>query len=543
MDTSNLIKDFSKEELERVIFEAQAVNPLVWIYVNKIKSERGIPLNFKRHKYLIEPFCDLSRKQVYSKSAQMGISIMMILKTFWLAKFRKFNIIYTLPTVEDVRKFVPSKINPIVTNNAQIYKWVKDKDAIETKKVGDAFIFYKGTFTSKEALMLSSDLNCYDEMDRSDLEIIDVYSSRLKFSEFGGEWFFSNPSAPSAGVGAKFALSTQHHWFIKPSCGHYQYLDWENNVNRDKECYMCFKCGKRIEDKERVNGEWIAKFPDKEMKGYWISQMMAEWISCKDLIREEEDKSAAYFFNFVLGKPYMGSDTIIDASLILKNVVEEQNSQLNCIMGVDQGLKKHWVLGNREGIFATGSTKEWSDIENIRNKYDAVLVMDALPDLTVPRLLREKYPHKVHLCYYHKDKDRAVDTKWGENKDWGYVWVDRNRTLQTVVDWLASNKIKFQMNAYDLEEYVSHWKTMYKLVEEDFLGVPKFIWESTGHDHFVHATNYYLIGLKRYSEQRGSVVKNPSSRFLHGEPSFEIVDDTMPGKAIFEKEPRDWRYV
>lgn len=536
-------RTFSKEELNKIIYEAQSVNPLVWIYANKMKSERAIPISFKRHKYLIEPFCDMSPRQVYMKSAQMGLSIMMILKTFWMAKFRNMNIIYTLPTVEDVRKFVPSKVNPIVNNNHQIYKWVKDKDSIETKKVGDSFIFYKGTFTSKEAIMLSSDLNVYDEVDRSDLSTIDIYSSRVKFSPYHGEWYLSNPSAPTAGVGAKFTLSTQNHWFVKPSCGHYQYLDWDNNVDKANGQYICFKCGKKIENYERTHGEWVAKFPKREMKGYWINQMMAEWIDVKNLILEEEDKNKAYFYNFVLGKPYMGSDTIIDASLILKNVEEKENTMTNCIMGVDQGLKKHYVIGNKEGIFQVGSTKEWDDIENLRNKFDAVLIIDALPDLTVPRQLREKYPHKVHLCYYHKDKDRAVDTKWGENKDWGYVWADRNRTLQTVIDWLAAGKIKFQMKPYDLEEFVKHWSTMYKLVEEDFLGVPKFVWESTGKDHFVHGLNYFLIGLKRYSEQRGSVVKNSFSSRLHGEPSFEITDDTMPGKPIFEKEPKDWRYT
>ena len=168
--------------------------------------------------------------------------------------------------------------------------------------------------------------------------------------------------------------------------------------------------------------------------------------------------------------------------------------------------------------------------------------MDALPDLTVPRQMREKYPHKVHLCYYHKDKDIAIDTKWGKDKDWGYVWADRNRTLQTVIDYLAEGKIKFYMTQYELGEYISHWSTMYKVVTEDYLGVPKFVWDSTGKDHFCHAQNYFLIGLKRYSEMRGSVIADPTQRF-HGTPSFEITNDTMPGKPIFEKPEKDWRYI
>jgi len=232
MDILNLpdFKGWKREQIERLVFESQTVSPLVWCYVNKARNERGSVLSFRNHKFLIQPFNDLSPKQVYLKAAQIGVSIMNVFKTLWLARFREYNIIYTLPTVEDVRVFVPSKVNPIIQNNPQMATWVKDRDNVETKRVGRSFIYYRGTFTSKEALMLSSDLNVYDEIDRSDLEVVDIYSSRLKFSEFKGEWFLSNPSAPAVGVGAKFAISTQNHWFLKPSCGHWQYLEWEKNV-------------------------------------------------------------------------------------------------------------------------------------------------------------------------------------------------------------------------------------------------------------------------------------------------------------------------
>jgi hypothetical protein len=98
------------------------------------------------------------------------------------------------------------------------------------------------------------------------------------------------------------------------------------------------------------------------------------------------------------------------------------------------------------------------------------------------------------------------------------------------------------MDARGLDEFISHWKNLYKMVVEDSIGVPKFVWEANGADHFCHATNYFLIGLKRFSEQHGAVLKD-KTQYFHGIPSFEVKNDTMPGKSIFEKEPRDWRYV
>ena len=67
------------------------------------------------------------------KSAQVGVSIMNIFKTLWMARFMDMNIIYTLPTFEDARIFVSSKVNPIIQNNRRIASWIKDKDAVETK--------------------------------------------------------------------------------------------------------------------------------------------------------------------------------------------------------------------------------------------------------------------------------------------------------------------------------------------------------------------------------------------------------------------------
>jgi len=42
-----------------------------------------------------------------------------------------------------------------------------------------------------------------------------------------------------------------------------------------------------------------------------------------------------------------------------------------------------------------------SDIENFLLKYpNSILVMDAMPDITAPRELANKYPGRVFLCFY-----------------------------------------------------------------------------------------------------------------------------------------------
>ena len=63
------------------------------------------------------------------------------------------------------------------------------------------------------------------------------------------------------------------------------------------------------------------------------------------------------------------------------------------------------------------------------------------------------------------------------------------------------------MEAEDLEDYIKHWKQLYKISQKDSMGnlkdewmtteIDKPVWETTGEDHFIHATNYFRIALER----------------------------------------------
>jgi len=113
--------------------------------------------------YLYDIYRDFSPKQVIYKAAQIGFSTLAVFKTFWIAKNLGIDIIYTLPTVTDVYDFVGSKTNRIIAQNPILQKWTKDRDTVEQKEVGNNIIYTRGTFTQKQAQMVSSDLNCFKE--------------------------------------------------------------------------------------------------------------------------------------------------------------------------------------------------------------------------------------------------------------------------------------------------------------------------------------------------------------------------------------------
>jgi hypothetical protein len=519
-----------------VSLDSQSIH--AWIRKNNIKTEQGVPLDFKDHLFLFDIYNDFSPKQVILKAAQVGFSTMAIMKSLWLAKNRGMDIIYTLPTANDCNDFVSGKVNRMVNNNPVLQQYVKDKDSVEQKRVGDSVIYYRGTWTEKAALMVSSDLNIHDEEDRSKGETIQQYSSRLQHSNYKWSWHFSNPSVQANGVARYWEQSTQSHWFIKCGhCGKAQFLSWPDSFDFGTRDYCCKHCRKAITPDDRRAGQWVKKRLNAEYQGYWISLMMAPRTTAEEILRYYETKSKEYFYNFVLGLPYVGEGNTVTPDLIYRNLTHTINSQERVVIGCDSGLIKHFVVGNKEGIFYYGKTETWEDIEGLLRRFPrSIAVIDALPDLTEPRKLREKYPGRIFLCHYGRDRKTLQFIRWGTGKEWGNVIADRNRIIQMVIDEYADMRIPLQGTQDDWSDYYSHWATMYRMMKPDVLGTPQIIWESNnGLDHWVHATSYWRIGMNRMGTEEGSLLSMAPTT-LDVTPSAPVQGETIfyvPAEELF----------
>jgi len=494
--------DLSSSQINQYLWTQ---SPLLWITDHKIKNEKGELLEFKNHKFLKDIFDDWSPVQVVRKASQVGFSTSIVLKTACAAHFKKYNIIYCLPTFNDVKQFVPTKVNQLIVNNPILAKWTKDKDTIFQKQFNPGFIYYRGTFAQKTldqkmeagvGIILSADILAMDESDRSDQVILEQYESRLDASTYKGKWYFSNPTTPFTLSQRKWEESDQKHWFVKcPHCNEWQYLDFFKNISHNK--FVCQKCGRELSDDVRRNGQWVRKYKNREISGYWINHLMCPWKTAEEISKNYETKTKQYFYNFVLGLPYTGSDITVNRDVILRNVdLSKPNFQENNVMGVDQGLKKHYVIGNSQGIFKIGETDSWEEIKNLIKLYDIkVAVFDALPDLTEPRKIRNEFLGKVWLSYYKKEIQKADFINWDSNTF--TVYSDRTKMIELLISELIESKIKFQMKLEDLADYINHWSSVYKVVEKDSLGIERDVWESQGEDHFVHATVYFRLALER----------------------------------------------
>lgn len=499
----------------------EQLSVIAWITNNGIRTESGDPLDFHKYRFLFDIYCDRSSLICCMKSAQIGFTTYEILKTAHECKNDKIDIIYVLPTADDVKKFSGGKTNKMIAQNPVLQSWTKDKDSIEQKQFGDNTIYYQGSWTERAALMITAKKLVVDEYDRCKPDIVEQYDSRLQSIANPKKAFFSNPSIPDFGIDKLYKMSDQKKWHILHSCKKQFVMD-ENCVNYDLKIYQCPFCKQEITDEERRMGEWIPTAVGP-WSGYWIPLWIAPWMSAVKIAeykygsKQENAKTPEYFANFVAGLPFVGGGNKVGAQTIINCLSKEINDQEDrVIIGVDTGLPIHYVLANKKGYFHYGKCSDpstgkdpYEDLEALLKRFtNSILIADQGGDLIGIRKLQSKFPGRVFLVWYRRDVKGTEMIKWGEGNEYGKVIADRNRLIQLFIDEMLDKRVTFNGNESEWQEYITHWMNIYRTWEENALGVKEFKWERQGADHFVHASIYARIGLNKYAEAKATIMSN-----------------------------------
>lgn len=551
-----------------------------WIEHWNIKNEKGDPIEWLKHQFLIDIYNDQSDNLVVMKPAQVGLSTLEILKNIRDAEMLKMDIIYTLPTDSDVGQFVGGKVNRIIANSPHLEALTADKDSIEQKQIGSSMIYFKGTWTKKAAIMITADRLVHDEKDSSKQDVIADYQARLQHSKYKQTHVFSHPSVPNSGVDMEWQLSDKKEWFITcPHCQHLQILSWNTedpikmSIDIVAKEFICKKCHKVLDWHARAKGRWRAKKGTEKAKwsGYHISLLMAPWVTAKEVVDKYFEVMAGkqtmdFFYNKVLGLPYAGSGNSVTEDTIKSAVTAEKNLYPGrMVIGVDTGIHLRYVYGNKQGLLGYGQMKDYmpDSVNNLalnqtleyflKTFPDSIMIIDQGGDIIGSRKLREKYPGRVYLCHYARDRKTMQLIRWGEKDEYGNVLADRNRMIQMVVDEFRDKRIKlFRGRPEDWHEYWLHWSHIYRTKEDDTLGVPRYVWMRSDRDDWVHATVYWRIGVDRFGGRGGIVgidpTPEPNSYMVNPDQTVDFDPDSMFGKQEPGEEPwwahneeDDWR--
>lgn len=524
-----------------------------WIQSNGIKTENGSPLDFHTHRFLFDIYADRSPLIMAIKAAQIGFTTYEILKSAHEAKNENIDIIYVLPTADDVKQFSGGKTNRIIDNNPIMQEWTNDKDSVEQKKFGKATVYYRGSWTERTALMISAKKLIVDELDRCKPAIVEQYDSRLQHVINPRKAFFSNPTIPDFGIDVYWKKSDQKKWHVKHACGQ-QFVLGENCINYQKEIYECPKCHGEITDEERRMGDWIPTSTG-EWSGYWIPLWINPMFSAAKIANYKRTKTPEYFANFVAGLPYVNPNDALTLPALMKCLSSRVNEQATrTILGLDSGHNLHYIMLNKDGAFFNGycpsveenPTPNYDPYDEIDRRLtedkNAILLADQGGDLIGIRKLQAKHKGRVFLVWFTKETKTQQLIRWGEGPEYGKVLVDRNRVIQLVVDQINDVRFAFNGTYEDWQPVFEHALNIYRTREITDENEPtygwRWVWKRKGPDHLFLALVYAVIGLDRFGEALAQVVSRRDP--LGDLPKGSLPDGTISAQGFQRAEPMNW---
>ncbi len=530
LKTADDLGNFAFSEIAKTISvkhnaEDEIPDIIEWILSNKIKTEKGErkPFEFDNHFFMVKPLRDWSPRQVVRKGSQIGFSTCITLKEFYAAKYRDWNSIHTFPTLKMAKEFVPTKVDGLL----DVSPYLKGEvgrgaaDSIQKKKFGGRWIFWAGCEGENEGIMTTADIIANDEVDKSDPMTVRDFMSRTKASDYGACWNFSNPTGDGAIVTRQWKESNQQVLVHKCSrCNKTFVNNFYECIDEKRKIYICRVCHQPLREEDRHYNpdtkfpQWVARWRDREISGYWINHMIAPWIPAKDTIEDYQSGDEEYFHKFVIAKAIVDPEAKITREVILRNCTASNPDRTLIMAGIDQGKSggggtHYMVIGNNEGIFGLETVHSWTELDEHMRSYNVnSCVVDYLPDTEEAVKFEARWPGKVLFNYQIKEHKSTDTFRFDELKK--FVYTDRHRMIGTVVKAFLAGGIKVYMNPNDIKlvgtgqkdykSYCAQAETLYRDEEKTKDGDWKLVWRSINNkDHWFLATCYYYAAKERFA--------------------------------------------
>jgi hypothetical protein len=523
----DLLKNLSMEQRLEVERLGQKYILPYWALKNEIIVD-GIKFTFKNHEYLIDIYFDMSPKKVFKKGAQLGFSTYEMLSAIFGCKnIYPKGVLYMFPTKDDVTDFSDTRFGRVLDDNkGSVGQWVKDTDRSNLKKVGQSFLYLRGTRTRTALKSIPVDKLIYDEYDEmrpgkgstsSDKAVkfdpIALARERISHSEYKHVDILGTPLLPDYGVEAEFKKSSQKHWYIYcEACGEHTCMELEFpkclKMDKGRVIRACKKCGGEINPS---NGQWIEHYKNREMTGYYISQLCSHYIEPREILEtfnNLDDLSVLErqeFYNSKLGMGYIEIQDRLSKQQILAlcdpYMMDGADNEGTAFMGVDQGKHLHYMIGKKNPddktirVIHMGVMKEWEDLYRLMDVFSVWrCVCDGQPETRNARKFADAFPGNVYLHRY--DYHLKGATKW----DYNNFEVNTNRTesLDDSHDAISQQRLLLPRQSSETEAFAIHCTNIVKKRDED----PETGSKSheyvklSGPDHYRHTFNYLMIAGK-----------------------------------------------
>jgi hypothetical protein len=510
------------EDLKRI----HMVDCYWWIRDNNLQLTAG-PYDFENHIYQEGWLTEDAREQCFIKGAQIGATECLVLRTLHGMVHRRYpqGALYLFPTTRDVGDFSKSRFDPLIQNNEFIGNHVKPvgqkgTDAQNIKKIGGGFLYLRGAKstkaiggTKKTSSALKSipvDRVVFDELDEMEESMIELARHRVMHSDVKELQYLGTPTIPDYGIDALYQSSDQRVWMLEcQSCGKETCLDLEfpASIRRriDGTAYRaCIHCAAELDPRK---GRWVAQYPDRELVGWWISQLNSTYVDPTYILDKYEDPpygDLSEVMNSHLGRAYIPAENRLTPQEVYNCMGKEpmlnRHEGPTC-MGVDVGARLHVVIAERKTrntlkVIKTCRVESFRDLHDLARDFNVKsAVFDLYPETRKVREFQKAENFSVFGCQYVEQRSGQI--QWDE-KD---LTIKTNRTeiCDASHDLVVEpGRLELPRRSSELDQYVKEMCNVAKVLEEDVeTGSRLFRYKRLGADHYRHATNYCLLASER----------------------------------------------
>lgn len=497
-----------------------AVDAWYWAHINRIRLQAGY-FNLEGHEYQIEPMQSTARVKIQKKAAQMGFTEMEVLGTLHgqIHGHYPAGVLYLFPTSDDVSDFAKARFNPLIKDNPEtIGAHVQSTDSTNIKRIGTGMLYLRGARSTqkieglkKDSSKLRSipvDKNVFDEVDLMDPDMVMMALERMSHSRVQEETYLSTPTIPDYGIDKLYDKSDQRVWMIRcQKCSREccLELDFPECVQYDKggtAVRACVKCGAELNPSD---GYWVARYPDRDAAGWWISQLNSKFIypgKILELFLDPPNGNIQEIYNSKLGLAYIAAENRLTLNDVYdccgQNVVSMKDHG-PCAMGVDVGSVLHVVIGKKisetqKEIIWMGEVPDFEDLKELTDRFNVrKAAFDYYPETRAVRTYRKHAGFPVYLCEYKEN------VRKGEDKDLltGIIGIGRTEICDTTHNQVIKTRYLLPRKGAKVKEYATQMSNLVKVLEEDKVkGSKIYRYRKLGPDHYRHATNYFEIASK-----------------------------------------------
>jgi len=536
-----LIEDIASSGDPSVLFPG---SPYLWATYSGLQLPSG-PYKEEGHEYVKDIMECQAQRQCAMKGAQMTFTTIDVIRTIHGMIYNQYpqGCLYLFPTRDDVTDFSKGRFQPMISDNKFIKQHIKDTDAVNVKRIGKAFLYLRGARASQKiegVKQTSSQLKSvpvdridFDELDEMNPKMVTLALERMAHSEVQEESYLSTPSIPGFGIDKLYQGSDQRIWQIKcKKCGVETCLELEfPNCLEDMGhtvLRVCRKCRNEIYPKD---GRWEVQYPNRDMVGWWISQLNSAYVEPKtilDAYKDPPDGNITEVYNSKLGIAHIKAEnqlTAHDFWNCLSREPERMSHPGPTAMGVDIGNTIYVVILDKPNektarfVYAA-RVSEWDDIHDIAKRFNVrSAVVDREPEIHKAREFQKAEPYEVHLCDY-------IYTLRGVT-DWdpvtGMVKTNRTEICDATHEMVTANgRFILPRRNEEIDVFVKEACNIAKILVEDELGGRKYVYRKLGDDHYRHALNYGMMALSRVSvfkEATGHVL--PASAYKRKHLTWE----------------------